>query len=175
MNKDLLLEKLQNERMVFMEGEFNEENCHMLSKRLIYLYNEDQNSDIILYIDSFGGSVTSFLQIYNLINSFKCSVHTVAMGKAMSGGAFLLLSGSKGKRFAYNHTQIMLHELAFGAHYNKLHDQENRFEYSKSLMKVLYEITSKRTKIKKVEEFLKKDQFMSAKEAMKLGLIDKII
>ena len=170
-----LMAEFAKERVLFMEGSFDEERCQLLSKQLLYLYSLDNKSDIVIYIDSFGGEVCSFLQIYNIIDSFKCNIHTIVTGKAMSAGAYLLLSGTKGKRFAYEHSQIMLHELAYSERYNKLHEQKIRFDYADKLMKVLYAITKKHTNIKNVEKYLKDDQFISSKEALELGIIDKII
>jgi ATP-dependent Clp protease protease subunit len=175
MDKIGLTNEFAKDRTIFMEGSFDEEKCQLLTKQLLYLYGQDKKSDIVLYIDSYGGDVCSFLQIYNLIESFKCNVHTIASGKAMSAGAYLLLSGTKGKRFAYKHSQIMLHELAYSERYNKLHEQKSRFEYAAKLMEVLYKITKSRTKIKNVEEYLKDDRFISSEEALSLGIIDEII
>jgi ATP-dependent Clp protease protease subunit len=175
LDKQGLINEFAKDRTVFMEGSFEEETCQLLTKQLLYLYSQNQKKDIIIYIDSYGGDACSFLQIYNLLDSFKCKVKTIVSGKAMSAGAYLLLSGTKGERFAYKNSQIMLHELAYSMRYSKLHDQAKEYEYSVKLMKILYNITKKNTKIKNVENYLKEDQFISTEEALKLGIIDKII
>jgi len=170
-----LIKEFMIDRVVFMDGEFNETKCQLLTKQLLHLNKKDQEKDIIIYIDSYGGEVYSLLQIYNLIKSFKCKVHTIATGKAMSAGSSLLMVGTKGKRFAYEHTRIMLHELSLGIGYDMLHDVNARVKNSNELMKILCNITKKHTKIKNVETFLKENKYISSKEALKLGIIDKII
>lgn len=164
-------------RVVFMEKEFNEEHCSLLTKQLLHLYSQDTTKDIIIYIDSFGGSVLSFLQVYNVIKTFKCKVHTIVMGKAMSAGALLLISGTKGYRFAYKHSQIMLHELSSGAPPSKLHDLQTDFKYTIHLQNILNDIIIENTKISKkdVTNLLKDDIYLTAEKAKKLGIIDNII
>jgi len=165
------------DRVLFMHGVFDEVPCQKLMKEFLKLIHEDSKKDIILYIDSYGGSVHSFLQLYNIIKSFKGKVHMIVTGKAMSAGSYLLMSGTKGYRFAFPHSSIMLHELAYGVCYRKLHDQKNNYIECQRLQKLLDGIVVKHTKIKAkdVRDILKEDTYLTPEEALKLGVIDKII
>lgn len=161
-------------RIVFMEGDFDEKECTNLCKKLLYLINKDNKSDITIYIDSYGGSVLSFLQIYNIVDNFKGKINTIVMGKAMSAGAMLLMCGT-GTRSAFKYSQIMVHELAYETGYKKLHDHEVSIQQSIKLQKILNNIICKHTKIKSKDlHKYKEDIYYSADEAKQLGIIDKI-
>lgn len=175
MKDEKIIEEFMKDRVLFMEGKFEEKSCQTLKKKLLQVYKQDQKTDIIIYIDSYGGDVCSYLEIYSIIESFKCNIHTIVTGKAMSAGAYLLLAGTKGYRYAYKYSQIMLHELAYESSYKKLHDQKIELDYSKKIQNILNSITKKSTKIKNVSKFLEHDKFLSVKEAKKLGIIDHII
>lgn len=160
------------DRTIMFSGRFNEANCDSLKEQLLYLGNQDAKKDITIYISSFGGSVCEFLKIYGILEAAKhrgCRIITVAVGYAMSAGAYLLLLGDE--RYAYPNTRIMLHELAWQGGYAKLHDKTADYKESKILQKKLCELVKNRTKIKKVEDFLKTDQYMGVEEALKAGVI----
>lgn len=169
--------EFMKDRVLFMHGDFNEENCSKFIKEFLSLMRKDKKKDIITYIDSYGGEIHSFIQIYNVISSFKGNVHSIVTGKTMSAGAYLLLSGTKGFRFAYKYSTIMLHEISSYSGYDKLHNHEEDLKESKRLQEILYEIVLKHTKIKKrdIEQLLQKDSYFTAKQALKLGIIDRII
>lgn len=168
---------MMKERVLTMFGDFDETNCQTFLLNFLKLIRQDDKKDIIVYIDSYGGYAHSFFQLYDAFQSFKGDVHTIVTGKAMSAGAFLLLSGTKGKRFAYPHATIMVHELAFGMCYNKLHQQESRMVHTRHLQKMMNDIVCKHTKLnkKQIEKMLKVDTFLNVKEAKKMGIIDEII
>jgi len=165
-------EKFLENRIVFMQGDFDEKSCNKLARELLYLSVKDEQKGVTIYIDSYGGDAYGLLNILNIIDAVPYKVATVAMGKAMSAGAFLLLYGNT--RVAYRNTRIMLHELAYRTGYAKLHDQDVEHKESSELQRIISEIVAKRTKIKDVGEFLKVDQFMDAATAKKLGVIDSI-
>ena len=111
------------------------------------------------------------------MQSFKGQIHTIVTGKAMSAGALLLLSGTNGRRFAYKYSRIMLHELSTNLHYDKLHQLETQLQDGQDLQNILNDIIVKHTKIskKKIKEMLKVDTYLSPKQALSLGIIDKVI
>lgn len=170
-------EEMIKDNTIFMSGEFNEKNTDLLVKKLLYLNSKDCKKEIILYVDSYGGGVYEFFKVYNIINSLKMDVSTIALGKAMSAGADLLLCGTKGKRYAYEYTQILIHELSYGLGYSKLNQHENELKHSIRLEKILDEIMIKNTKLKKedLRKMRKDDNYLSAEQALKFGIIDKIL
>ena len=165
-------EKFLENRIIFMQGDFDEKSCNKLARELLYLSVKDEKKDVTIYIDSFGGAAYGLLNILNIIDAAPYKVTTIAMGKAMSAGAYLLLYGDT--RLAYRNTRIMLHELMYRTGFAKLHDQTADYKESNELQKIMSKIVAKRTKIKNVDEFLKVDQFMDAATAKKLGVIDSI-
>jgi ATP-dependent Clp protease, protease subunit len=172
--KDHLIsnDEFMKRRLIFMEEDFDEESCNELKKRIIYLLTHDPKEPVVLYINSYGGSSYSLLKIIDLLRSRKFHLTTIALGYVMSGGAYLLLEGDT--RLSYPNTSIMLHEVSSGV-FGKLHDIEIDFNEAKRLNNILVDLVKSNTKIKDVEEFLKEDQYLSPKEAKKLGIIDKII
>lgn len=170
-----LYSKLLNERIIFLSGEINDSTANLIISELLYL-NSISSDDIYLYINSPGGSVSSGLAIYDTINYIKADVSTIAVGMAASMGAFLLAAGAKGKRCALENSEIMIHEVLGGtkgqaslieleAHrIIKLRDKMN---------KLLAKLTNQ--SIKKISKDTERDYFMDTKEALKYGIIDKII
>ncbi len=172
-NNKVFEDEFLNDRVVFMEEGFNEPNCNVLKRQLLRLYKKDQKKPITMYISSYGGTIDDFLILYGLIKTLKCKIITIAIGKCMSAGAYLLLLGDE--RWAYPETRIMLHELGFGSCFNKLHEQQTHIKESEELQKILTGIVKRKTSIKNVETYLKDDQYMSPQEALKLGVINKIV
>ena len=165
-------DKFLENRIVFMQGDFDEKSCNKLARELLYLSVKDEKKDVTIYIDSYGGDAYGLLNILNILDAAPYKVTTVAMGKAMSAGACLLLYGKP--RIAYRNSRIMLHELAYCTDYAKLHDQSTHHKESTELQKIISKVVATRTKIKNVDEFLKENQYMDAATAKKLGVIDSI-
>jgi len=172
--KDHLIsdEEFMKKRLIFMEDDFDEEVCNKLKKRILYLLTHDPKEPVTLYISSYGGSVYSVLQIIDLLRTRKFELTIVALGYAMSGGAYLLLEGDR--RLVYEKSTIMLHELD-GFCEGKFNEVQIDYEETKRLQDILNEFVKERTKIKNPEEFLQKDRFFNAKDAKKFGIVDKII
>ena len=160
-------------RVVFMEEDFREKSCNKLKKQLLYLFTHNSKKPITIYISSYGGSVDELLMIYGLLKSAPCKIITVALGKCMSAGSYLLLLGDK--RYIYPFTRLMFHELAWGGGYSKLHDKETYFNESKRCQEILSNIVKNTTKTKNVDNFLKEDSYMEPTEALKLGVVHKIL
>ena len=143
---------------------------------MLFLEAENPEKDIYLYINSPGGVVTSGMAIYDTMNYIKPDVVTICMGQAASMGAFLLSSGAKGKRFALPHARIMIHQPLGGAQGQatdiEIHAKEI-LRMKKELNKILAENTGQ--SIRKIEKDTERDFFMSAEEALKYGLIDKVL
>jgi ATP-dependent Clp protease, protease subunit len=156
------------ERILFLEEDFDEESVNKLKKELLYLITVDEEAPVTLYISSFGGSVYDFLTLYGLLKNRKFRLTTIALGKCMSAGAFLLLLGDVRK--AYPGTRIMFHELSSQS-FGKLNEQEINLEESRCLMKTLYSIT-KIINVPNVKEWLAKDRYLGVNEAYKLGVIN---
>lgn len=167
---------LIDNRIIYFSGTFNESSARNLIQDLFLLELKDSKKDIIIFIDSYGGSVHSFLGIYDVIKLMKCNIATVAIGKAMSAAQLLLMSGTKGKRFATKHSRILMHEIR-GYSSGKLSDIEVEAEEMNKLNDIIIEIAIKNTNLSKsdVEKFLRKEVYMSPKEAKKYGIIDHVI
>jgi ATP-dependent Clp protease protease subunit len=162
-------------RKISLAGDFDERN----TKEIIWALQEmeaiEKRDPIDIYITSNGGEAECFLSIYDVIQNLKCKVNTIALGKAYSAGAYLLLSGT-GDRIAYKNTFIMLHELSSSTE-GRLTDMRITQGFYDRLQKTLNKIVSEHTgqPLSKVEEDLKRDMWMNAEEAKKYGIIDKII
>ena len=154
----------------------NEHTANIVIAQLLYLAYEDPKKDIKLYINSPGGSVYDGLGIYDTIQFIAPDVQTIGIGLQASMGAFLLSSGTKGKRFALPNSRIMIHQPSSGTQ-GKITDQEITLREGLFLKQKLNEILAKNTgqKISKVEKDVDRDFWMSAEEAKKYGIIDEII
>ncbi len=167
--------RLLKDRIIMLTGEINDVVADLVVAQLIFLEAEDATKDISLYINSPGGSVTAGFAIYDTMNFIKCDVSTICIGLAASMGAFLLASGTKGKRIALPNSEIMIHQPLGGAT-GKSTDVEI---YAKRLLRTrekLNQILSERTgqPIEIIQKDTDKDYFMESDEALKYGLIDKI-
>ncbi len=168
--------RLLKDRIIMLTGEINDSIADLVVAQLIFLESEDDTKDISLYINSPGGSVTAGFAIYDTMNFIKCDVSTICIGLAASMGAFLLASGAKGKRIALPNSEIMIHQPLGGAS-GKSTDVEI---YAKRLLRTrekLNIVLSERTgqPIDVIQKDTDKDYFMEADEALKYGLIDKIL
>ena len=170
-----LYSRLLDDRIVFLSGEINDALANTIVAQLIYLEGKDPTKDISLYINSPGGSVSAGMAIYDTMNYIKCDVSTICIGMAASMGAFLLSSGTKGKRFALPNSEIMIHQPLGGAQGQasdiKIH-AEHILRTKAKLNRILAENCGKDMAI--LERDTDRDNFMSAEEARAYGLIDKV-
>lgn len=168
--------RLLNERVIFLGDEVNETTANLVVAQLLHLAYEDPKKDIKLYINSPGGSVYDGLAIYDTIQYISPDVQTIGIGLQASMGAFLLSSGTKGKRFALPNARVMIHQPSSGTH-GKITDQEITLREGIYLKKRLNEILAKNTgqKLAKIEKDVDRDFWMSAEEAVAYGLVDEVI
>jgi len=170
-----LYSRLLKDRIIFLSGEINDNVSSIVVSELLYL-DSLSHDDIYLYINSPGGSVTAGLAIYDTMNYIKSDVRTIVVGMAASMGAFLLASGTKGKRCALPNAEVMIHQVLGGASGQatdiKIH-AEHILKIKKKLNTILASNTSQN--INKIIKDCERDNFMSADEALKYGLIDTII
>lgn len=167
--------RLLSDRIIFLSGEINDESADIIIAQLLYLENEAPNKDVQLYINSPGGSVTAGMAIYDTMNFIRCDVSTICVGMAASMGAFLLSSGAKGKRFALPNSEIMIHQPLGGAQ-GQASDIAIQAEHILKIKKRMNEILSLNTSqsLKKIERDVDRDYYMTANEALKYGIIDRI-
>jgi ATP-dependent Clp protease protease subunit len=168
--------RLLKERIIFLGEDVNEHTANVVVAQLLHLAYEDPKKDIKLYINSPGGSVYDGLAIYDTIQHVKPDVQTIGIGLQASMGAFLLSSGTKGKRFALPSSRIMIHQPSSGTQ-GKITDQEITLKEGIFLKKMLNEILAKNTgqKLSKIEKDVERDYWMGAEEAKAYGLIDEVI
>ena len=168
--------RLLEDRIVFISGEITDEKANVVVAQLIYLEAKNPNKDICVYINSPGGSVTAGLAIYDTMNYLKCDVSTICVGLAASMGAVLLSSGTKGKRFCLPNSEVMIHQPLGGAQ-GQATDIEITAKHilktKDNLLKILANNTGKEKA--EIEKDADRDYFMSANEAVKYGLVDKVI
>lgn len=171
-----IFSRLLNDRIVFLGEEVNATTASLVVAQLLYLEAQDPDKDIQLYINSPGGSVTDGMAIYDTMQYVKCDVSTICIGMAASMGAFLLSSGTKGKRLALPNAEIMIHQPSGGTQ-GQASDIKIQAEWMlrtrEKLNRILAENTGK--SIEQIAIDTERDNFMPAEEAMKYGLIDKVI
>lgn len=167
--------RLLEDRIIFLSGEIDDAVANTVVAQLIYLEAKDPQKDISLYINSPGGSVSAGLAIYDTMNYIKCDVSTICIGMAASMGAFLLSSGAKGKRYALPNSEIMIHQPLGGAQ-GQASDiaiqAEHILKTKKKMNRILAENSGQ--PLEKIERDVDRDYYMTAEEAHKYGLIDKI-
>ena len=168
--------RLLSERIVFLGEDVNEHTANLVVAQLLHLAYVDPKKDIKLYINSPGGSVYDGMAIYDTMQYIKSDVVTIGIGLQASMGAFLLSSGTKGKRFALPNSRIMIHQPSSGTK-GKITDQEIMLKEGVLLKKKLNEILAKNTgqKLSRIEKDVDRDFWMSAEEAAKYGIIDEVI
>ena len=168
--------RLLEDRIIFLGEEVNEHTANVVVAQLLHLANEDPNKDIQLYINSPGGSVYDGLAIYDTIQYIKPDVQTIGIGLQASMGAFLLSSGTKGKRFVLPNSRVMIHQPSSGTQ-GKVTDQEITLREAIALKEKLAEMMAKNTgqKAAKVKADMERDFWMSAEEAVKYGVADEVI
>ena len=168
--------RLLNERVIYLGDEVNSQTANLVVAQLLHLAYQNPDEDIKLYINSPGGSVYDGLAIYDTMNFIKPDVQTIGIGLQASMGAFLLSAGAKGKRAVLGNSRMMIHQPSSGTQ-GKITDQEITLREGIELKKKLNKILAKNTgqKLEKIEKDVERDFWMSAEEAKKYGLIDKIL
>ena len=168
--------RLLKERIIFMVGQVEDHMANLIVAQMLFLEAEDPNKDIHLYINSPGGSVTAGMSIYDTMQFVKPDVSTMCLGQACSMGAFLLAAGAEGKRFALPNARVMIHQ-PLGGYQGQASDIEIHTREMLKIKKQLNTLLAEHTKktIKQIEKDTDRDNFMSAEEAAKYGLIDKVV
>ena len=168
--------RLLNERIIFLGEDVNEHTANSVVAQLLHLAYVDPRADISLYINSPGGSVYDGMAIYDTMNFIKPDVATYGIGLQASMGAFLLSSGAKGKRFCLPHAKVMIHQPSSGTH-GKVTDMEIYMKETLEVKEMLAKIMAKNTgqKLAKVKSDMERDYWMTPDEAVKYGLIDKVL
>ena len=168
--------RLLEDRIIFLTGEITDSVANTVVAQLIYLEAKNPNKDICLYINSPGGSVSAGFAIYDTMQYIKCDVSTICVGLAASMGAFLLAGGTKGKRFSLPNGEVMVHQPLGGAQ-GQASDIIISANHIKRTKQKLIEIMSTNTgqPAKKLEKDLDRDNYMTAEEACKYGLIDAVM
>ena len=171
-----IFSRLLNDRIVFLGEEVNATTASLVVAQLLYLESQDPDKEIQLYINSPGGSVTDGMAIYDTMQYIKCDVSTICVGMAASMGAFLLSSGTKGKRLALPNAEIMIHQPSAGTK-GQVTDMAIHLRRLEVIKKRLNNILAENTgqSLETVTADCERDNFMTAEEAKEYGLIDKII
>lgn len=177
-----IFSRLLNDRIIVLSEDVNDTSASLVVAQLLYLEGQDPDKDISLYINSPGGSISAGMAIHDTIQYIKCDVSTICMGMAASMGAFLLASGTKGKRFALPNAEIMIHQpLIAGGQGGGLSGQatdikihaDHIIRTRAKMNRLLREYTGQ--PLEKVEQDTERDNFLSAQEAKEYGLIDEVI
>ena len=168
--------RLLKDRIIFLGEDVNEHTANLVVAQMLFLESQDSKKDIIFYINSPGGSVYDGMAIYDTMQFVKCDIQTVGLGVQASMGAFLLSSGTKGKRYMLPHATTMIHQPSSGTR-GKVTDMEIDLKEGLRLKKQLNQILAKNTgqKLTKIEQDVERDYWMTAEESRKYGLIDEII
>ena len=168
--------RLLKDRIILLGDAIDDSVANSIVAQLLFLESQDPAKDVYMYINSPGGSVSAGLAIYDTMQHIKCDVSTIAVGQAASMAAVLLAGGTKGKRLALPHSTIMIHQIMGGAE-GRATDVEIRVKEMNNKKKMLNEILSHHTgqTIKKIEKDTERDFFMTAKEALKYGMIDEVL
>lgn len=171
-----IFSRLLKDRIIFLGEEVNDVTASLIVAQLLFLEGEDPDKDIFIYINSPGGSITAGMAIYDTMNYIKPDVSTICVGMAASMGAFLLSAGAKGKRFALPNSEVMIHQ-PLGGFRGQATDIGIHADRILRTKKRLNEILSENTgqSIETIGKDTERDNFMSAEEAMKYGLIDEVV
>jgi ATP-dependent Clp protease protease subunit len=168
--------RLLKDRIIFLGTDVNEHTANLVVAQLLFLANESPKKDIFLYINSPGGSVYDALAIYDTMQFVEPDIQTVGIGVQASAAAFLLSSGTKGKRSILEHATVMIHQPSSGTR-GKVTDQEIDLRESLRIKRLLEEIMAKNTgqKVEKIHDDMERDKWLTAEEAKKYGIVDQII
>ena len=171
-----IFSRLLNDRISMLCDEINDATASLVVAQLIYLEGQDPDKDIHLYINSPGGSISAGMAIYDTMQYIKCDVSTICIGMAASMGSFLLAAGAKGKRFALPNSEIMIHQPRGGAQgqASDIKIQADHILFIRNRMNRLYaEMTGQ--PIETIERDTDRDNYMTAEDAVKYGLIDRVV
>lgn len=168
--------RMLKDRIIFLDGEVNEQSASVIVAQLLFLESEDPDKDIYFYINSPGGMVTAGLAIYDTMNYIKCDVHTICLGLAASMGAFLLSGGTKGKRYCLPNAEVMIHQPSGGAK-GQATEIEIAYKSIQATKDRLNRLLAKHTgqPYEKVCADTERDHYMTAEEAKEYGLVDAVI
>ena len=171
-----IFSRLLDDRIIFLSEEVNDTTASLVVAQLLYLEAQDPDKDIQFYINSPGGSVTAGMAIYDTMQYIKCDVSTICIGMAASMGAFLLSSGTKGKRIALPNAEIMIHQPSAGTQ-GKVTDMEIDVEHVLRIKRHLNEMLAANTgkSVEQVSADTERDHWLTAAEAKEYGLIDQVI
>lgn len=171
-----LYSRLLKDRIIFVQGSVNDYMANTVVAQLLFLQMQDPKKDIHMYINSPGGSVTAGLAMIDTMDIISCDVNTYGIGICASMGAALLSNGTKGKRSVLPNSHVMIHQVSGGAQ-GTASDVERTVEFMYSLKKRLNKILAKNTSktVKSIETACDRDNYMSAEQALKFGIIDKIV
>ena len=171
--------KLTKDRVIFLSEDVTKDNAAQLSALLLYYDNEDHNSEITLYVNSNGGDASGLSNIYDVMQMISAPVKTICLGKCYSAGAVILAAGTKGSRYAFRSSKIMIHGIQFGFPLpgQDIISSKNYYDFIKenndNIMKILANHTGH--PLEKLKEDCKQDVWMDPKQALQYGLIDHII
>lgn len=168
--------RLLKDRIIFLSGEIDDDSANAVVAQMLFLEMEDPDKDIMLYINSPGGSISAGMAIYDTMKYLKCEVSTLCVGMAASMAAFLLAAGAKGKRKALPHSEVMIHQPLGGAQ-GQTTDVLIYADRLKKTKELMNEELAKNTgnKLSRIKADVERDNFMDAKEALAYGIIDSII
>lgn len=168
--------RLLEDRIIFLTGEINDQMANTIVAQLIYLEGKNPDKDIYMYINSPGGSVTAGLAIYDTMQYIKCDVSTFCIGIAASMAAVILSSGAKGKRICLPHSEVMIHQPLGGAQgqATDIEIQSRHIQKTREMLnKILSDNTGKSMEV--INKDTERDNFLDAKQALKYGLVDKVL
>lgn len=173
-----IFSRLLNDRIIMLCDQVNDTTASLVIAQMLYLEGQDPEKDIDLYINSPGGSISAGLAIYDTMKYIKCDVSTICIGMAASMGAFLLSSGTKGKRFALPNSEVMIHQPLIGGGVGGQATEikiisDHIIQTRENLNKLLAENTGK--SVEEIARDTERDNYLSAQEACDYGLIDKVI
>jgi ATP-dependent Clp protease protease subunit len=168
--------RLLKDRIIFVSGTIGTEMANTIIAQLLFLEKENSKEDIQMFINSYGGEITAGMAIIDTMNYVKCDISTIAVGLAASMGTVLLVSGTKGKRFALPNSKIHIHQPIGGVH-GQASDIAIEAEEIIKTREALYKILANRTgkTAKQIEKDADRDKYFTAKEAKEYGIIDKVI
>jgi ATP-dependent Clp protease, protease subunit len=168
--------RLLKDRIIFLQGTIDDDSANLVVAQMLFLQFDDPKADIHLYINSPGGSVTAGMAIYDTMHYITCDVATYCIGLAASMGATLLAAGTKGKRNALPHSEVMIHQVLGGAR-GSATDMMIRTKNLLRTKKIMNEILQRHTgqPLERIEKDTDRDNFMTAKEAQEYGLVDHVL
>ncbi len=171
-----IFSRLLKDRIILLNTEVNDASASLICAQLLFLESQDSEKEIHFYINSPGGSVTAGLSIYDTMRFITPPVATMCMGRAASMGAFLLAAGEPGMRYSLPHAQIMIHQPS-GGYRGQATDMNIHMKEMLRTKELLNNILAQNTKqsVKKITSDTERDNFMTAEEALKYGIVDKIL